>query len=181
MTLPAGITKIIVPACFLAFAALTWFGLYEPQLNKSREYRGKLAQLEAKVDAMFKQVGSYEPPTDEERSQWQSLALDIESRISRGRQLSELYAYLSDLAVDNNLGSFNRRLVEGSDSVRTDGGLELSSFDMEVTFDSDFDSLVKLLAGLNLLDRLVEVNQIEVFRKPPVVGVRIILRSYHFS
>ena len=178
MPIPTGIKKVIVPLSFVFFFGVIWFGLYEPQLNKSREYRDKLKDLEQQVDAILRQVGSYEPPKPEERLEWQRLVAELDRRIPQDRQLTELYAYISDLAEKNN---FNRRVIADSDQELDESGIKRRSFDLELTFDSDYKALVSFLAGLHLLDRLVEVEKLEVTRKLPLVGVKMILRSYYSS
>ena len=181
MPIPTGIKKVIVPLSFVFLFGVIWFGLYEPQLNKSREYRDKLKDLEQQVDAILRQVGSYEPPKPEERLEWQRLVAELDRRIPQDRQLTELYAYISDLAEKNNLDNFNRRVIADSDQELDESGIKRRSFDLELTFDSDYKALVSFLAGLHLLDRLVDVEKLEVTRKLPLVGVRMVLRSYYSS
>ena len=181
MPIPTGIKKVITPLSILLFFGIVWFGLYEPQLTRSKEYRGKLKELEQQLDSIMRQVGSYEPPTPEETAEWQRLANELERRMPRERRLAELYAFISDLAQKNNLDNFNRRVIEDSDQELDESGIKRRSFDLELTFDSDYKALVSFLAGLHLLDRLVEVEKLEVTRKLPLVGVKMILRSYYSS
>ncbi|MBN2289414.1 MAG: type 4a pilus biogenesis protein PilO [Candidatus Glassbacteria bacterium] len=181
MPLPSGIKKVIIPLSFLFFFGAAWFGLFEPQFKKSREYREKLRTLEQQIEAITRQVGSYEPPTPEESERWQRLAEEIERRIPEGRQLTELYAYLSDLAEKSKLQNFNRQLVEGSDQESEEDGIKRSSVDLELTFQGEYKSVMRFLAGLHSLERLVEVQKLDVSRRPPLVGVKIILRSYYSS
>ncbi len=181
MPIPTGIKKVITPLSILLFFGVIWFGLYEPQLTRSKEYRGKLKELEQQLDSIMRQVGSYEPPTPEETDEWQRLANELERRIPRERRVTELYAFISDLAQKNRLGNFDRRVIEGSENEFEEDGIKRSSFDLELTFDGEYHTLVRFLAGLRSLDRLVEVDKLEVIRKPPLVGVRIVLRSYYSS
>ena len=181
MPIPSHIKKVIVPLSFLFFFGGMWYGLFEPQFARSKEYRDKLKDLDGQIDVIIRQVGSYELPTPEERIEWQRLAGELERRIPQGRQLSELYAYISNLAEENNLDNFNRRVIEDSDQELEEGGIKFRSFDLVLTFDSEYQALVSFLAGLHSLDRLVEVEMLDVTRKPPLVGVRIILRSYYSS
>jgi Tfp pilus assembly protein PilO len=181
MPLPTGIKKIIIPLSFLFFFGVAWFGLFEPQLNRSSEYRAKLRTLEQQIEAISRQVGSYQPPTPEESAEWQRLADELQRRIPKGRQLSELYAFLSELVEKNNLENFNRQLVEDSEQELDEGGIQRRSFDLELTFDGDYQGVVDFLSGLHSLGRLVEVESLEISRKPPLVGIRLILRSYYSS
>lgn len=181
MPIPTGIKKVITPLSILLFFGIIWFGLYEPQLTRSKEYRGKLKELEQQLDVIMRQVGSYEPPTPEEPAEWQRLSAELERSMPRERRLTELYAFISDLAQKNRLDNFDRRMIEESDSVFNEDGIKRSSFDLELTFDGEYHAVVSFLAGLRSLDRLVEVDKLEVIRKPPLVGVRIVLRSYYSS
>ena len=72
-------------------------------------------------------------------------------------------------------------MIADSDQELDESGIKRRSFDLELTFDSDYKALVSFLAGLHLLDRLVEVEKLEVTRKLPLVGVKMILRSYYSS
>ena len=156
-----------------------WYGLYQPQFARSKEYRGKLKELEQQQEAIMQQVGSYEPPTPEETAEWKRLSDELERRIPQERRLMELYAFISELAQKNRLTNFNRRVIEGSDQEFDEDGIKRKSFDLELTFNGEYRAVVNFLKGLHSLDRLVEVDKLEVIRKPPLVGVEIVLRSYY--
>jgi len=181
MPLPSGIKKVIIPLSFVFFAGVMWVGLFEPQYKKAKEYEEKLSELDRQESAVFRKMRSYEVPTPEEKAEWQRLANELERRIPKGRQLAELYALLSELAQKNQLSKFNRRMIEDSDQELDEGGIKRRSFDLELTFEGEYQSIVAFLADLHSLDRLVEVEQLEVSRMPPLVGVRMVLRSYYSS
>jgi Tfp pilus assembly protein PilO len=178
MTIPGGVKKVIFPLGLLFLSGTMWFGLYKPEFSKISRYRNQPESARQKIEGMRRQLVTFELLTDVERIDWANTEKAILSRIPKGKQIPEFYANLSGLAELCSLKNFKR--LERPDSALTfqDGGITRSGFDLELTFDSEYTSLVQFLNGLRQLERLVEVVNLEVTRKAPLVGVKMVVRSY---
>jgi hypothetical protein len=179
MALSAGIKKVVFPVAFVAFAAAMWFGLYRPEFAKIARYRSEPLAQRQQIEDMIQQLSRFDPPTPEERSGWAALRVEMERRIPAGQQISDIYSGLSSLADLNGLNNFTRQTVPNSEKTLEDGGIKRNSFDLTISFECDYGSLVEFLKGLRSLNRLVEVTAMEVNRKVPEVEVKLTLRSYY--
>jgi len=158
---------------------VVWFGLYKPEIEKISNYRRQPLAARQQIETMVRQISSFNPPAPEERAGWTDIENSILRRIPKGRQITELYADLSDMAEKYGLQNFQRREIEGSDKTFEDGGVTRNGLELELTFDAGYSTLAKFLNGLQNMERLNDVVNLEVTRKPPLVGVRMVLRSYY--
>ena len=165
MILPTGIKKVVLPLAILFLFGAVWYGLFKPEFAKISKYRAQPAAART-------------PATARETAEWASLEEAIIRRLPKGKQISGLYAQLSVKAEQCELRNFERRDLEGSESSYEDGGIARSGYSIELTFDCSYSSLIRFLNGLQAMERLVDVVRLEINRKFPLVGVRIVLRNY---
>jgi len=178
MTIPSGVKKVIFPLGLLFLSGTIWFGLYNPEFNKISRFRNQPESARQKIEGMRRQVLTFELLTDVERMDWEKTEKAILGRIPKGKQIPGLYSNLSGLAELCSLKDFKRLEKPDSALAFQDGGITRSGFDLELTFDSEYTSLVQFLKGLRQLERMVEVVNLEVTRKAPLVGVKMVVRSY---
>lgn len=178
MTLPTGIKKVVVPLSILFLFGIVWYGLFKPEFEKISKYRAQPETARSQIESMIRQLSAFNPPTTQERAEWASLEKDLNRRLPKGRQITELYAQLSALAEKYELQNFERREPEESEKSYVDGGINHSGYSIELTFECSYSSLAGILHGIQNMDRLVEVVNLEITRNPPLIGVRVVLRSY---
>lgn len=183
MNLKGILKKILLPLGVLLFFAAVWFGLFRPEMAKIAEYRNKPMATQQQIESITAQIGSFEEPTNEERAQWDSLANEIQRKIPRGKEITSLYSELSRLVEKYSLAGFEREMVElpaGTEAAVTDeGGVPRSSFDLKLTFQCRFESLIGFLDDVRSLDRLVEVTALDISRGVPNVMVSLNLKCYY--
>ena len=180
MNIPSGIKRVILPLMMLFVFAASWYGLFKPEMAKAELFRDKVEEINAQVDAMIRQGGNlYTPPAPEEIAEWDSLKVRIDKMLPAGRELTKLYSYLSELADNHNVVNFRRDLIKGSELSWTDGGIPRQSYDLSVTFDGDYRSVLEFLDELQRTERLIEITELSVSRNVPLISVRMVLRSYY--
>jgi len=175
----AGLKKVLFPLGLISAFAVIWFGLYKPELKKIAKYKEDPQKARQKIEAMMQKINAFQPPDSAERIEWIKLAEELERRIPKGKQISQLYADLSALAEEYRLMNFQRRDLPGTDSTYQDGGLPRNGFDLELSFECEYAALVKFLNSLRKMERLTEVIDLEVTRKVPLVGVKMVVRTYY--
>lgn len=181
MTIPGGIRKVILPLAMLFVAGASWFGLYKPELEKISEYKKKPAANERQIEQLGEQLSKYNPPTDEERQEWARLDSEINRRLPKDKQITELYALLSGLAVANKCQNFSRQEMPGTDTTYVSEEIPRRGFDVQVDFECKYKSLKGYCDDLKQADRLIEVVNMEVSRNLPLLKVKMVLRSYYSS
>ena len=178
MILPTGIKKVVLPLAILFLFGAVWYGLFKPEFAKISKYRAQPAAARTQIESMVQRLSVFNPATARETAEWASLEEAIIRRLPKGKQISGLYAQLSVKAEQCELRNFERRDLEGSESSYEDGGIARSGYSIELTFDCSYSSLSRFLNGLQAMERLVDVVRLEINRKFPLVGVRIVLRNY---
>ena len=178
MTLPTGIKKVIFPLGILFLFGIIGYGLFKPEFEKISEYRSEPVAARLQIDSMVRQLYAFNPLTEQERAEWASLEKDLNRRLPKGKQITELYAQISALAEKYELKNFERRELENSEKNYDNTGINRSAYSIELTFECSYSSLAGFLNGLQNIARLVEVVNLEITRNFPLIGVRIVLRSY---
>jgi len=181
MTVPSGVKKVIFPLALLFLFGASWYGLYQPELEKIARYKERPAANRAQIEKMVRQISDFQPATEVEKGQWRTLEDEINRRLPQGKQIAGLYALLSSLAENCSLQNFQRQDVEGRDSTFTDGGIERKGFEVQLTFDCAYGNLARFVDGLKNAERLVEIMQIDLTRNVPYVGVKMRIRSYYIQ
>ena len=179
MTIPSGIRKVILPLAMLFVAGVSWFGLYKPELEKISEYKKKPAANERQIEELGRKLQQYDPPTPDERREWLRLEQEVNRRLPGGKQISELYALLSKLAVANDCVNFQRQELAGTDTTYATEDIPRRGFDIQLDFECDYKGLKDYIDGLKRSDRLVELVGLEVNRSLPQISVKMVLRSYY--
>ncbi|MFC1545007.1 hypothetical protein ACFL4X_02465 [Gemmatimonadota bacterium] len=179
MTIPSGISKVILPLAMLFIFGVSWFGLYKPEFEKISEYKKKPAANKLQIEQLGKQLSQYNPPTPEERQEWARLEEEINRRLPKGKRTTEFYALLSKLAVSQNCQNFRRQELAGTDSTYATGDIPRSGFDIQIDFECGYKSLKGYLDGLKHSERLIEIVGLEVNRSLPLISVTMVLRSYY--
>ena len=178
MVLPSGIKKVILPLAILFLFGAVWYGLFKPEFAKISKYRAQPVAARAQIEGMVQRLSVFNPATARETAEWASLEEDISRILPKGKQISGLYAQLSAKAEQCELQNFERRELENSEISYEDWGIVRSGYSVELTFDCSYSSLIRFLDGLQAMERLVDLVRLEINRKFPLVGVRIVLRSY---
>jgi len=178
MQLSTGVKKVVLPLSIMFLFGAVWYGLFKPEFAKISKYRAQPAAAGSRIESMVQRLSAFNPPTARERAEWASLEKDLERRLPKGKQIAELYAQLSSLAEKYELKNFERHELEGSEKSFEDGGITRSAYSIELLFECRYSSLLHFLRDLHNLERLVEVVNLEITRNLPLVGVKIVLRSY---
>ena len=178
MRLPTGIKKVIFPLGILFLFGIIWYGLFKPELEKISKYRSQPTAARSQIESMVRQLNVFNPATAQERAEWASLEKDLNRRLPKGKRIIELYVQLSTLAEKYELQNFKRRELENSEKSYDNGGINHSGYSIELAFECSYSSLAGFLNGLQNIDRLVEVVNLEITRNLPLIGVRIVLGSY---
>ncbi len=170
--------RAVVPLAILLLFAGAWYGLLRPEYRRISELRGQPESHRQQIEGMMHRLGEFREPTEQERLEWVGLEERLRQRLPQGRQLTGLYSLLSTLAGRHGLRQFTR--VELPDSARTleDGGITRQAFDLELNFAADYKSLLGFLEDLRRAERLIDVVRLEVEREPPLVTVRMVIRSH---
>ena len=178
MQLPTGVKKVVLPLGIMFLFGAVWYGLFKPEFAKISKYRAQPVAARSQIESMVQRLSAFNPPTAQERAEWERLEEDINRRLPKGKQITELYAQLSALAEKYELQNFGRSELEGSEKNFEDGAITRSGYSIELVFACSYSSLLSFLGSLHNLDRLVEVVNLEITRDLPLVGVRLVLRSY---
>jgi len=178
MQLPTGVKKIVLPLGIMFLFGTVWYGLFKPEFAKISKYRAQPTAARSQIESMVQRLSAFNPPTDQERAEWASLEKDTNRRLPKGRRKSQLYVQLSTLAEKYELQNFERRELEGSEKSFEDRGITHSGYSIELAFECSYSSLIRFLEGLQDMERLVEVVNLEITRDLPLIGIRIVLRSY---
>ncbi len=179
MTIPSGIRKVILPLAMLFVFGASWFGLYQPELEKIAEYKKKPAALSEQIGQRVRQLNEYDPPTVAERAEWEALEQEFSLKLPPAKQITDLYSQLSRLAADQRCQDFNRLEIENSDTTYASGDVARRGFDIQLNFACDYRSLKGYLDGLKNSERLVELVELEVSRNLPLLDVKMVIRSYY--
>jgi Tfp pilus assembly protein PilO len=179
MTIPSGIRKVILPLAMLFVFGASWFGLYKPELDKITEYKKKPAAISQQIEQRVRQLGAYDPPTAEERVEWEALEREISLKLPPAKRITDLNSLLSRLAADLNCQDFNRQEIENSDTTYASGDVSRRGFDTQLNFACDYSSLKGYVDGLQGAGRLIELVELEVNRSLPWLSVRMVIRSYY--
>ena len=178
MQLPTGVKKVVLPLSIMFLFGVVWYGLFKPEFAKISKYRAQPVAARSQIESMVQRLSAFNPPTAQERAEWASLEKDIDQRLPKGKQITELYAQLSALAEKYELQNFERRELEGSEQSFEDGAITRSGYSIELVFSCSYPSLLRFLGSLHNLERLVEVVNLEITRDLPLIGVKVVLRSY---
>lgn len=181
MSIPPVLRRILLPLGLIGLFAAMWFGLYRPEMDKIAEYRNAPLATRHQIDQMTRQLSAYERPTDAERAEWETLEQEIRRKIPRGRDITSLYASISELVVKYSLTDFQRNLLDeaAESAVTTTDGIPRRSFGIELTFESGYAELIGFIRDIRDLDRLVEVTMLDVTRGVPNLSVRMSIKCYY--
>ena len=143
MIFPTILKKILLPLGLLACFAGMWFGLYRPEMARINEYRTQPLATRQQIEQMTRQLSVYQKPSEEERAEWLRLEREISQKIPWDREITSLYASLSELAEKHGLVDFQRQIREEAAAATPppEDGIPRQSFELELTFQSGFDSL----------------------------------------
>jgi Tfp pilus assembly protein PilO len=179
MTIPSGIRKVILPLAMLFVFGASWLGLYQPELEKIAEYKKEPAAIRQQIEQRVRQLSEYDPPTAEEREEWDILEREFSLKLPPAKQISDLYSRLSRLAVDSHCQDFNKLEIENSDTTYASGDVARRGFDIQLNFACDYRSLKDYINGLKKAGRLIEVVELDVNRNLPLLDVTMVIRSYY--